>query len=88
MKGYTLSSAINDFATVDEGLDWLGNGGVLFVWRDIPGDLLHADIYAVSGNDYRVTLYSNQNHAAGSFHFQTAGHALGFARSYCVGSVL
>lgn len=86
MQGYQLSGAIQDFTTVDDGLDWLGDGGLLFVHSDVPGVLLHATIYAVSGDDIRVTLYDVQNHAVGSFHFATVGHALGFARNYVVGS--
>ena len=86
MKGYTLASAVADFQTVDEGLAWLGDGGLLFVWSDVPGILLHADIYIVAGGNVRVTLYDTQNDVAGAFHFTTAGHALGFARSYVVGS--
>ena len=88
MKGYQLSGSAYAIDTVDEGLDWLGNGGVLYVWSDVPGALLHADIYMRGTGDVRVTLYDVFTHAVGSFHFTAAGHALGFARSYVVGSVL
>lgn len=86
MKGYVLTSSIGDFGTVDEALDWLGDGGMVFVWSDVNSVLLHANLYIETAGRVRVTLYNVLNHVVGEFHFETAGHALGFARSYVVGS--
>jgi hypothetical protein len=86
MKGYTLANAIGDFSTIDEALAWLGDGGMVNVWSTVPGVLLHADLYIETTGHTRVTLYDTFNHRAGDFYFETAGHAVGFARSYVVGA--
>ncbi len=87
MRDVSLANALGNTFTKTEAREWLGNGGMLFVWDTTnPYSMAHADVYIRTSGKVLVSLTNYLGMSDGQFDLGDVDNAIALAVAYVRGT--